>query len=298
MQVEVPSVTWDDVGGLDSVKRTLREAVEWPLKYPGVLDHAGLDTTNGVLLYGPPGTGKTMLARAVATESDCNLLSIQGPELLSKWVGESESRVRDVFARASNNAPAVVLFDEIDAVAGERGRTSGSGVGERVVGQLLTELDGVQSLEDVLVVATTNRPELIDDALLRPGRLERQFHVPIPDERARREIFAVQTADLPLGERVDLDALAAQATGYVGADIEALCREASARATRTYLAAREDDAAAPGAVDSLTVTWEDFDAAFDAVDPSVAPETRERYESYRDRREPEPVDATTGPGFQ
>jgi len=299
MRVEVPTVTWDDIGGLDSVKRLLRESVEWPLKYPNVLDHAGLDPANGVLLYGPPGTGKTLLGKAVATESECNLLSIQGPELLSKWVGESESRVRDVFERARENAPAIVLFDEIDAIAGERGGTSGSGVDERVVGQLLTELDGVQSTEDVLVVATTNRPELIDDALLRAGRLERQCHVPVPEEAARREIFDVQTDDLPLGPRVTLDQLAAEANGYVGADIEAVCRTASAQATRRYLQSHEEgDGDQTSDVESLVVTVGDFDAAFDAVDPSVTPATRERYEEYHERRRQEPVEATSGPGFQ
>lgn len=301
MRVEMPSVTWDDVGGLDGVKRLLREAVEWPLKYPNVLDHAGLDPTNGVLLYGPPGTGKTLLGKAVATESECNLLSIQGPELLSKWVGESESRVRDVFERARENAPAIVLFDEIDAIAGERGGTSGSGVEERVVGQLLTELDGVQSTEDVLVVATTNRPELIDDALLRAGRLERQCHVPVPEERARREIFAVQTEDLPLGPRVELEHLATEASGYVGADIEAVCRTASSRATRRYLEAhaeRPDSADPTTDIDALVVTRGDFDAAFDAVDPSVTPATEERYEAYEERRQQESLEASSGPGFQ
>ncbi|NHN43136.1 AAA family ATPase [Halorubellus sp. JP-L1] len=317
MQVEVPTVTWEDVGGLGSVKRTLREAVEWPLKYPTVLDQAGLDTTSGVLLYGPPGAGKTMLARAVATESECNLLSIQGPELLSKWVGESESRVRDVFERARKNAPAIVLFDEIDAVAAERGRTSGSGVGERVVGQLLTELDGLGEAEDVLVVATTNRPSLIDDALLRPGRIERQCHVPVPDERARREIFDVQTADVPLAAGVDLGALAARTDGYVGADIEAICRTASARATRSFLESHESPAsttadptagaeatagaegtAGADAVDGLTVDRGDFEAALDEVDPSVTDRTRERYADYRSRQRQQRVDANTGAGFQ
>jgi transitional endoplasmic reticulum ATPase len=299
MQVEVPSVNWDDVGGLTDVKQTLRETVEWPLKYPSVLEKAGLETSNGVLLYGPPGTGKTMLTKAVATESECNLLSIQGPELLSKWVGESESRVRDVFKRARDNAPAIVLFDEIDAVAGERGRTSGSGVGERVVGQLLTELDGIGAMEDVLVVATTNRPELIDDALIRPGRLDRQCHVPVPDEIARREIFAVQTQNHPLAADVDLDALAARTEGYVGADIEAICREASAIATRSYLdAIGEDDVVAAANVDGLSVSGSDFEAALEDVDPSVTDDVRERYEQYASRRKQQSVDASHGAGFQ
>ena len=297
MHVEVPAVAWDDVGGLEAAKRTLREAVEWPLKYPKVLEKAGLDTGSGVLLYGPPGTGKTMLAKAVATESECNLLSIQGPELLSKWVGESESRLREVFKRARDNAPAIVLFDEIDAIAGERGHASGSGVGERVVGQLLTELDGIGGLEDVLVVATTNRPELIDGALLRPGRLERQVHVPVPDASARREIFEVQTADAPLSADVDLDAFVGRTDGYVGADIEAICREAATRATRAYLETVGDDVdpeTGPGPL----VSHADFEAALADVDPSVPADVRERYEQYETRRKQQPVDAGSPAGFQ
>ncbi|WP_323676283.1 AAA family ATPase [Halorubellus sp. PRR65] len=297
MHVEIPAVSWEDVGGLASAKRTLREAVEWPLKYPNVLEKAGLDTGSGVLLYGPPGTGKTMLAKAVATESECNLLSIQGPELLSKWVGESESRLREVFQRARENAPAVVLFDEIDAIAGERGGANGSGVGERVVGQLLTELDGIGSLEDVLVVATTNRPELIDGALLRPGRLERQVHVPVPDADARREIFEVQTADAPLAPDVDLDAFVVRTEGYVGADIEAICREAATRATRAHL---EDvaDGVDPSNVPGPIVSHADFEAAFADVDPSVPADVRERYERYEEPSERQSVDAGSPAGFQ
>ena len=296
MRVEVPEVEWADVGGLDGAKRTLREAVEWPLQHPNVLERAGLSGGTGVLLYGPPGTGKTMLARAVATESECNLLSIQGPELLSKWVGESESRVSDVFQRARDNAPAIVLFDEIDAIAGERGDATGSDVGERVVGQLLAELDGVGDMEDVFVVATTNRPERIDGALLRPGRLDRQVHVPVPDGAARSEIFRVQTEDVPLARDVDLDALAARTDGYVGADIEAVCRAASAQATRSFL---EDGAGDdPRGVEALVVTRADFEAAADAVDPSVTEDARERYERYADRHGEQSPESDSPTGFQ
>jgi transitional endoplasmic reticulum ATPase len=296
MRVEVPEVAWADVGGLDGAKRALREAVEWPLQHPNVLERAGLDGGSGVLLYGPPGTGKTMLARAVATESECNLLSIQGPELLSKWVGESESRVSEVFQRARDNAPAIVLFDEIDAIAGARDESSGSDVGERVVGQLLAELDGLGELEDVFVVATTNRPARIDGALLRPGRLDRQVHVPVPDAAARSEIFRVQTEDVPLARDVDLDALAARTEGYVGADVEAICREASAHATRSYLEAADDGD--PKDVEALVVTRSDFEAAVGTVDPSVTEDVRERYEAYAARRDEQSLESSSPTGFQ
>jgi transitional endoplasmic reticulum ATPase len=296
MRVEVPEVAWAAVGGLASAKRTLREAVEWPLQHPDVLERAGLTGGNGVLLYGPPGTGKTMLARAVATESECNLLSIKGPELLSKWVGESESRVSEVFNRARANAPAIVLFDEIDAIAGERGESAGSDVPERVVGQLLAELDGIGEPADVFVVATTNRPERIDRALLRPGRLDRQVHVPVPDAAARKEIFRVQSTDVPLAHDVNLDALAARTEGYVGADVEAVCRKASAHATRSYLEGVDDDG--PRDPDELVVTPTDFEAAIEAVDPSVTEGVRERYERYANRDGKQSLDSTSATGFQ
>jgi transitional endoplasmic reticulum ATPase len=311
VRAEVPAVAWADVGGLNEAKRTLREAVEWPLQHSDVLEHAGLDGGNGVLLYGPPGTGKTMLAKAVATESECNLLSIQGPELLSKWVSESESRVSEVFQRARDNAPSIVLFDEIDAIAGERGGSTGSNVGERVVGQLLAELDGIGEMEDVFGVATTNRPELIDGALLRPGRLDRQVHVPVPDVDARAEIFRVHTEDVPLARDVDLDALAARTEGYAGADVEAICREAAAHATRSYLEDEdghvESDVSGEGVesvkggergdVAALVVTRADFEAAYDAVDSSVSEDVRERYERYEDRHAEHSLDTTSPTGF-
>ena len=203
--VEVPDVTWEDVGGLEGTKERLRETIQWPLEYPEVFTQMDMQAAKGVLLYGPPGTGKTLLAKAVANESESNFISVKGPELLNKFVGESEKGVREVFKKARQNAPTVIFFDEIDAIATERGRNSGdSGVSERVVSQLLTELDGLEALEDVVVIATTNRPDLIDSALLRPGRLDRHVHVPVPDEEARRKIFAVHTREKPLADDVDL----------------------------------------------------------------------------------------------
>jgi transitional endoplasmic reticulum ATPase len=234
-------------------------------------------------MYGPPGTGKTLLAKAIANESQSNFISIKGPELLNKYVGESEKGVREVFEKARSNAPTVVFFDEIDSIAGERGRHSGdSGVGERVVSQLLTELDGLEDLEDVVVIATTNRPDLIDPALLRPGRLDRHVHVPVPDEEARRKIFAVHTRDKPLAEDVDLDSLARRTDGYVGADIEAVCREASMAATREFIGS-VDPEEIDTSVGNVRVTADHFEAALDEVVPSVDSETEQRYEEIEER---------------
>ncbi|MFC6903728.1 AAA family ATPase [Halalkalicoccus tibetensis] len=261
--VELPDTSWDDVGGLEGTKDRLQETVQWPLSYPEAFERVGLQPATGVLLYGPPGTGKTLLAKAVANEADSNFISIKGPELLDKYVGESERGVREIFAKARENAPTVVFFDELDALAAERGNgTGGSNAGERVVSQLLTELDGLEELENVVVIATTNRPELIDDALLRSGRLDRHVHVSAPDEGARREIFAVHTREKPLADDVDLDWLASETDGYVGADVEAVCREAATAAVRGYV----DEG---GDVEGIVLTRAGFERALEAVDSSA-----------------------------
>ncbi|MDQ2055053.1 CDC48 family AAA ATPase [Halobellus sp. H-GB7] len=281
--VEVPDVTWENVGGLEDTKERLRETIQWPLEYPEVFDAMDMQSAKGVLMYGPPGTGKTLLAKAVANESESNFISVKGPELLDKYVGESEKGVREIFKKARENAPTVVFFDEIDSIATERGRNTGdSGVSERVVSQLLTELDGLESLEDVVVVATTNRPDLIDSALLRPGRLDRHVHVPVPDEDARRAIFEVHSEHKPLADDVDLDELAARTDGYVGADIEAVCREASMAASREFInsVSREEVAESVG---NVRVTMAHFEQALEEVGPSVTQETRERYEEIEQR---------------
>jgi len=281
--VEVPDVHWDQVGGLEDTKERLRETIQWPLEYPGVFEQMDMESAKGVLLYGPPGTGKTLLAKAVANEADSNFISIKGPELLNKYVGESEKGVREVFEKARSNAPTVVFFDEIDSIAGERGRHAGdSGVGERVVSQLLTELDGLEDLEDVVVVATTNRPDLIDAALLRPGRLDRHVHVPVPDEEARRKIFDVHTRFKPLAEGVDLDDLAARTEGYVGADIEAVAREASMAASREFINS-VDPEEIDDSVGNVRVTPDHFEQALEEVSPSVTQDVREEYEQIEER---------------
>ncbi|WP_302081232.1 CDC48 family AAA ATPase [Salinibaculum rarum] len=281
--VEVPDVTWENVGGLEDTKERLRETIQWPLEYPEVFEQMDMQAAKGVLMYGPPGTGKTLLAKAIANESKSNFISIKGPELLNKFVGESEKGVREIFEKARANAPTVVFFDEIDSIAGERGKNAGdSGVGERVVSQLLTELDGLEELEDVVVIATTNRPDLIDSALLRPGRLDRHVHVPVPDEEARRKIFAVHTEDKPLADDVDLDRLARKTDGYVGADIEAVCREASMAASREFINS-VDPEDIDGSIGNVRVTADHFDAALDEVRASVDEETKERYEEIEQR---------------
>ncbi|WP_423744466.1 CDC48 family AAA ATPase (plasmid) [Haladaptatus sp. SPP-AMP-3] len=282
--VEVPDVTWQDVGGLEGTKERLRETIQWPLDYPEVFQALDMQAAKGVLMYGPPGTGKTLMAKAVANESDSNFISIKGPELLSKWVGESEKGVREVFSKARENAPTVVFFDEIDSIATERGRDGGGGtqVSERVVSQLLTELDGLEELEDVVVIATSNRPDLIDSALLRPGRLDRHVHVPVPDEEARHAIFEVHTRHKPLADDVDLEELAEQTDGYVGADIEAVCREAAMAASREFIESVSPDDIVES-VGNVRITAEHFEDALDEVTPSVTEETRERYAEIEER---------------
>ena len=240
--VQVPDIKWDDIGGLESAKQELQEAVEWPLKYPESFEKFGVRPPRGVLIYGPPGTGKTLLAKAVANESDANFIAVKGPELLSKWVGESEKGVREVFRKARQTAPTVIFFDEIDSIASTRGGSStDSGVTQRVVNQLLTEIDGLEELQDVAVIAATNRVDIIDPALTRPGRFDRHVKVDDPDENARVAIFKVHTAKMPLADDVDLEVLAKRTDGFVGADIEAVCREAVMLTLRESLESEKVD---------------------------------------------------------
>ncbi len=253
---EAPETTFDDVGGLADAKRTLEEVVRWPLRYGPLFDATDTDPPSGVLLHGPPGTGKTLLARALAGESDVNFVAVNGPELLDRYVGESERAVRDLFDRARQAAPAIVFLDEVDALAGARG--AGHEVTERVVSQLLTELDGLEDNPDVVVVAATNRPESLDQALLRPGRLETHVTVPEPDRAARREILAVHLEDKPLAPGVDLDELAVETEGYSGAELAALARSAAMRAIREVASetAPEDAADRAGAVELRAAHFE------------------------------------------
>lgn len=236
---EVPNVRWTDVGGLEDIKRELQEAAEWPVKYADVFKHANVSPTKGVLIHGAPGTGKTLLAKAVATESQANFISIRGPQLMSKWVGESEKGIREVFKKAKQSSPCVLFLDELDALAPARSDSSDSHVSERVISQLLTEMDGIEELRGVVVLAATNRLDLIDPALLRPGRFDLLLEMPVPDESARLAIFNIHTRGKPIDNGVHLTQLAQITEGYVGADIEFTCRRASMLAIRDFIQIEE-----------------------------------------------------------
>jgi transitional endoplasmic reticulum ATPase len=225
--IQQPTETWEDVGGLNDAILQLKEVIEWPLKYPELYTHLKSKPPNGILLYGPPGTGKTLLAKALAHESEINFISVKGPEFLSKWVGESEKAVRETFRKARAASPCIIFFDEIDAIAGERGRFASSQVTEQVVSQLLTEMDGLEGLKDVILLAATNRPELLDAALLRSGRFGRHIEIPMPDLNARKEIFKIHLKNKPLAKDVSINNLAEVLEGYTGADIQAICEEAT-----------------------------------------------------------------------
>ena len=238
--IDVPNVKWTDVGGIEKAKQELQEVVEWPLLNPDAFTKMGVKPPKGVLLYGPPGTGKTLLAKAVATESGANFISVKGPEVLSKWVGESEHAVRKIFAKARQVAPSIIFFDEIDAIASQRsGMNPGSGTDARVVNQILTEMDGMEDMKDVIVMAATNRPELVDPALLRPGRFDRHIMIPPPAEKEREAIFNVHTKPMPLAKDVNVKELAKKTANYSGADIEAVCREAAMNALRKSMKATD-----------------------------------------------------------
>ena len=280
--IEVPSVNWADVGGLTDVKQELQEAVEWPLKKPEVFTRVGIRPPKGILLFGPPGCGKTMLARAVATESEANFISIKGPELFSKWVGESEKAIREVFRKGRTAAPSIVFFDELDSVAPRRGMGLGdSGASERVISQLLTEMDGIESLVNVVVIGASNRPDIIDPAILRPGRFDRLIYVPAPDHATRLQILRIHTRNMPLVHDVDLDQITRQAAGYSGADLEAVCREAG------LISLRRD-------IEAKSVTIEDFRDALERIKPSVTPDMDNWYQGFRKRfkKERAPVAVT------
>lgn len=266
--IEVATVHWSDIGGLEPVKQHLREAVEWPMKQPEIFKRLGIKPPKGILLYGPPGCGKTLLARAVATESDANFISIKGPEVFSKWVGESEKAIREVFRKARMAAPAVIFFDELDSLTPQRGSATGdSGVSERVISQLLTEMDGILSLQDIVVIAATNRPNLIDPAILRPGRFDRLIYVPEPDEQSRLQILKLYTSNMPLSKDVDLNQIVLATKYYSGADLENLCREAAMHALRRDIKASE-------------VSMKDFQDALKEVGPSVTPDMEKWYKSF------------------
>jgi transitional endoplasmic reticulum ATPase len=266
VEIETPNVTWDDIGGLEDVKQKLIESIEWPIKYAERFEKLGIKPPKGVLLYGPPGCGKTLLAKAVATESEANFITIKGPEIYSKWVGESERAIREVFRKARQAAPCVIFLDEIETLIPRRDMLDdSSGVAHRVTSTLLAEMDGIEELRDVIVIGATNRPDLMDPSALRPGRFDRLIYVPPPDERGRYQILKIYTRKMPLAEDVDLAKLAAMTEGYSGADLESLCREAGLAALRR-------------SPDAELVTWADFQEALKLVKPSINPQMLKEYE--------------------
>jgi transitional endoplasmic reticulum ATPase len=267
--IETPKVKWADIGGLETVKQETKEAIEWPLKSPEVFKRMGIRPPKGILFYGPPGCGKTLVAKAVAAECQANFICIKGPEVISKWVGESEKAIRDVFKKARQVAPCIVFFDEIDSIASKRGGSADNKVTERVVDQLLTEMDGLEEMSDVLVLAATNRPELLDAALLRPGRFDRFLLIPPPDEKTRYEILKIHTKNMPVDKTINLAELAKKTEGYSGADIEAVCRESA------MLALRDD-------MKAKIVNKEYFDKALEKSRPSLTKRDIEKYVSNMD----------------
>ncbi len=268
--VETPNVKWEEIGGLEDIKQDLKESVEWPLKHPNSFKRLGIRATKGILIYGPPGTGKTLLGKAVATESESNFILVKGPELLNMFVGESEKGVRKVFERARQVAPAIIFFDEIDSITSRRsGGATDSGVTERVVAQLLTEMDGLEELTDVVVIGATNRPDLVDPALLRPGRFDRIISTSIPDKKTRQEILKIHTAKIPLAKDVNINKLLETTDKFVGADLEALCREAALLALRENIKIEQ-------------VSMKHFEAALKRVKPSVTEQDLKNYKNIEE----------------
>jgi transitional endoplasmic reticulum ATPase len=258
VSIQKPNVKWEDIGGLEQVKDELAEAIEWPLKHADLFAQADVRPPKGILLYGPPGTGKTMIAKAVAATSEANFISVKGPELLSKWVGESEKGVREIFRKARQASPCVVFFDELDAIAPRRGGSEGdSHVTERVISQMLTEMDGLEDLKGVVVIGATNRPDIIDEALLRPGRFDRILEVPVPDKEARRKILQIHTKKKPLDPSASLDNLVEMTNGYTGADIAAFVNAAAMSAIRERISSKSKD--------PLKISMKHFEAAAQKV---------------------------------
>ena len=274
-----PTESWDDIGGLKEAIQQLKEIIEWPLKYPELYEHLNANPPNGILLFGAPGTGKTLLAKALAHETEINFISVKGPEFLSKWVGESEKAVRETFRKARAASPCIIFFDEIDAIAGMRGRSSGSQVTEQVVSQLLTEMDGLEDLKDVVLLAATNRSDMLDPALLRSGRFGRHIEIPLPDKESRAKIFKIHLKNKPTASDVDIDKMSQELEGYTGADIEAICEEATLLTIRRAVANTNIKTHDADSLKEVSISKSEFDKAIGKVLKSAekAKKSIERY---------------------
>ena len=268
IMIDIPDISWEDVGGLEDIKSELQEAVEWPLKYPKLFEKAGIRPLNGIILFGPPGCGKTLLAKAVASESKCNFITVKGPEILSKWVGESQKSIREIFRKGRQASPSIIYFDEIDAITAVRMsyEGTGSGVTSSIVNQILVEMDGLEDRKGVIVIASTNRPDLVDSALLRPGRFDRLLYVMAPDLESRKKILGVHTSNMPLANDVSLKHIAQITDGYSGADLENVCREAGMQAIREKM---ED-------IDKIE--YKHFEFALSKIKSTLPTEVIEKYE--------------------
>lgn len=266
VMVEIPNVSWEDIGGLEEIKDELKEAVEWPLRYPKLFEKAGIRPLNGILLFGPPGCGKTLLAKAIANESESNFISIKGPEIFSKWVGESEKAVREIFRKARQAAPSIIYFDEIDAITSGRGQSESTHTFASIVNQVLVEMDGIENRKGIVIIASTNRPDIVDPAFLRPGRFDRLIYVKAPDEESRLKILEVHSQNMPLAEDISLRKIAQQTDGFSGADLENICREAGMEAIREKMTALE------------TIELKHFERAMDKIKSTLPQSIIDRYE--------------------
>jgi len=287
--ISTPKETWDDVGGLEDAKQQLREIIEWPLKYPNLYKHMNSKPPNGVLLFGPPGTGKTLLARALAHESEVNFIAVKGPEFLSKWVGESEKAVRETFRKARMAAPCIIFFDEIDAIAGVRGKSIGSQVTEQVVSQLLTEMDGLEELRNVILVAATNRPDMLDPALLRAGRFGRHVQINLPDKKTLVEIFKIHLKEKPFGEDVDINELANMLEGYTGADVAAIAEEATLLAIREAVLQKQLHDEEKEKIEGVKIEKKHFEQAIEKILKRADEHTKSYMKSKKDTRPEESI---------
>ncbi|MFB5605313.1 MAG: AAA family ATPase, partial [Nitrosarchaeum sp.] len=262
VQVQIPNVNWDDVGGLDELKEELREAIEWPIKHKEAFEYVNVEAPKGILLHGPPGTGKTMIAKALATMTESNFISIKGPELLSKWVGESEKGVREIFRKARQAAPCIIFLDEVDALVPRRGSgDSGSHVTENVVSQILTEIDGLEELHNVLIIGATNRLDIVDEALLRPGRFDRIIEVPNPDSKGREQIFKIHSRKKPLSSDVDVAKIVELTNGFSGAEMASITNRAAILALKRHVNTKSKN------IKDIKITQQDILDSIDKVKP-------------------------------